>query len=208
MVYGFFYFFFFFLRLSAINLSTPCLTNTQVAFSDLLLRPSDVSLETISWSSVKPGCFFLTQKNMQLIWLLWKQLFSYTGYDRYYNKYINVKKGGLGGISMVLAGYVVVSYIWSYSHLSKYKQDGWVYSAAWKIAWGNKNNLLLLLEIKTANHCCLNLRLWASKLLLAIENLNAFSKLSDGWYVLGDEENLDLVACLTWQYLETTCSDF
>ncbi|XP_009284698.2 PREDICTED: pentatricopeptide repeat-containing protein 1, mitochondrial, partial [Aptenodytes forsteri] len=39
------------------------------------------------------------------------------GYDRYYNKYINVKKGGLGGISMVLAGYVVVSYIWSYSHL-------------------------------------------------------------------------------------------
>uniref|UniRef100_A0A663F1E2 ATP synthase F(0) complex subunit f, mitochondrial n=1 Tax=Aquila chrysaetos chrysaetos TaxID=223781 RepID=A0A663F1E2_AQUCH len=27
------------------------------------------------------------------------------------------RKGGLGGISMVLAGYVVVSYIWSYSHL-------------------------------------------------------------------------------------------
>ncbi|KFP82681.1 hypothetical protein N310_09253, partial [Acanthisitta chloris] len=39
------------------------------------------------------------------------------GYDRYYNKYINVRKGGLGGISMVLAGYVVISYIWSYSHL-------------------------------------------------------------------------------------------
>ncbi|XP_009887526.1 PREDICTED: ATP synthase subunit f, mitochondrial [Charadrius vociferus] len=39
------------------------------------------------------------------------------GYDRYYNKYINVKKGGLGGISMVLAGYVVISYIWSYSHI-------------------------------------------------------------------------------------------
>lgn len=83
-----------------------------------------------------------------------------------------------------------------------------MYSAAWKIARGNKNNLLLLLEIKTANHCCLNLRLWASKLLLAIENLNAFSKLSDGWCVFGDEENLDLVACMTWQYLETTCSDF
>ncbi|KFQ45857.1 hypothetical protein N333_09885, partial [Nestor notabilis] len=42
---------------------------------------------------------------------------SSTGYDRYYNKYIDVKKGGLGGISMVLAGYVVISYIWSYSHL-------------------------------------------------------------------------------------------
>ncbi|POI31657.1 hypothetical protein CIB84_004592 [Bambusicola thoracicus] len=41
------------------------------------------------------------------------------GYDRYYNKYINVRKGGLGGISMVLAGYVVLSYIWSYSHISK-----------------------------------------------------------------------------------------
>ncbi|XP_068279911.1 ATP synthase subunit f, mitochondrial isoform X2 [Nyctibius grandis] len=39
------------------------------------------------------------------------------GYDRYYNKYINVKKGSISGISMVLAGYVLVSYIWSYSHL-------------------------------------------------------------------------------------------
>ncbi|KQL61446.1 ATP synthase subunit f, isoform X2 [Amazona aestiva] len=41
------------------------------------------------------------------------------GYNRYYNKYIDVRKGGLGGISMVLAGYVLISYIWSYSHLSK-----------------------------------------------------------------------------------------
>ncbi|NXO28542.1 ATPK synthase, partial [Cisticola juncidis] len=39
------------------------------------------------------------------------------GYERYYNKYINVRKGGLGGISMVLAGYVVLSYMWSYSHV-------------------------------------------------------------------------------------------
>ncbi|XP_008936560.1 PREDICTED: ATP synthase subunit f, mitochondrial, partial [Merops nubicus] len=39
-------------------------------------------------------------------------------YKRYYTKYIDVKKGGLGGISMLLAGYVVVSYIWSYSHLN------------------------------------------------------------------------------------------
>nr|XP_009683597.1 PREDICTED: ATP synthase subunit f, mitochondrial [Struthio camelus australis] len=39
------------------------------------------------------------------------------GYDRYCNKYINVRKGGLSGITMVLAGYVVVSYIWSYDHL-------------------------------------------------------------------------------------------
>ncbi|XP_067162657.1 pentatricopeptide repeat-containing protein 1, mitochondrial [Apteryx mantelli] len=40
------------------------------------------------------------------------------GYDRYYNKYINVRKGGLGGITMVLAGYIVISYIWSYDHLT------------------------------------------------------------------------------------------
>ncbi|NXY19025.1 ATPK synthase, partial [Atrichornis clamosus] len=39
------------------------------------------------------------------------------GYERYYNKYINVRKGGIAGISMVLAGYAVISYIWSYSHL-------------------------------------------------------------------------------------------
>ncbi|NXT12248.1 ATPK synthase, partial [Prunella fulvescens] len=39
------------------------------------------------------------------------------GHQRYYNKYINVRKGGLGGLSMVLAGYVVLSYMWSYSHV-------------------------------------------------------------------------------------------
>ncbi|KAM9222488.1 ATP synthase F(0) complex subunit f, mitochondrial [Leptosomus discolor] len=39
------------------------------------------------------------------------------GYNRYYNKYINVKKGGISGVSMILAAYVVVSYIWDYSHL-------------------------------------------------------------------------------------------
>ncbi|XP_034640519.1 ATP synthase subunit f, mitochondrial isoform X1 [Trachemys scripta elegans] len=44
------------------------------------------------------------------------------GYVRYFNKYINVKKGGIGGISMVLFGYVVVSYIWNYQHL---KHDRW-----------------------------------------------------------------------------------
>ncbi|CAM4519486.1 unnamed protein product, partial [Lepidochelys olivacea] len=39
------------------------------------------------------------------------------GYDSYLNKYINVKKGGIGGIAMVLFGYVVVSYVWNYEHL-------------------------------------------------------------------------------------------
>ncbi|XP_039631635.1 ATP synthase subunit f, mitochondrial [Polypterus senegalus] len=44
------------------------------------------------------------------------------GHDRYYNKYINVKKGGIGGISMLLAGYVILSYIWEYDHI---KHDRW-----------------------------------------------------------------------------------
>jgi len=41
---------------------------------------------------------------------------------------------------MVLAGYVVISYIWSYSHLSKFRAV-WlsVCGAAQEIAWGNKN---------------------------------------------------------------------
>lgn len=41
------------------------------------------------------------------------------GHDRYYNKYINVKKGGIGGIAMLLAGYVAMSYMWEYDHISK-----------------------------------------------------------------------------------------
>ncbi|TMS15331.1 ATP synthase F(0) complex subunit f, mitochondrial [Larimichthys crocea] len=44
------------------------------------------------------------------------------GHERYYNKYINVKKGGIGGITMLLAGYVVLSYIWEYDHI---KHDRW-----------------------------------------------------------------------------------
>ena len=41
------------------------------------------------------------------------------GYDGYYNKYINVKKGGIGGVAMLVTGYVVLSYVWNYEHLSK-----------------------------------------------------------------------------------------
>ncbi|CAD7678916.1 unnamed protein product [Nyctereutes procyonoides] len=39
------------------------------------------------------------------------------GYYRYYNKYINVKKGGVAGISMVLAAYVLFNYCCSYKEL-------------------------------------------------------------------------------------------
>lgn len=41
------------------------------------------------------------------------------GHQRYYNKYINVKKGGIGGIAMLVVGYVAISYMWEYDHISK-----------------------------------------------------------------------------------------
>ncbi|XP_041033447.1 ATP synthase subunit f, mitochondrial-like [Carcharodon carcharias] len=44
------------------------------------------------------------------------------GHNRYYTKYINVKRGGIGGVAMMLAGYVVISYIWEYDHL---KHERW-----------------------------------------------------------------------------------
>ncbi|EHH17158.1 hypothetical protein EGK_13490, partial [Macaca mulatta] len=39
------------------------------------------------------------------------------GYYRYYNKYINEKKGSISGITMVLACYVLFNYSISYKHL-------------------------------------------------------------------------------------------
>ncbi|XP_026170877.1 peripherin-2a isoform X1 [Mastacembelus armatus] len=44
------------------------------------------------------------------------------GWQWYYRKYIDVKKGGVGGLGMLLAGYCVLSYIWSYPHT---KRDRW-----------------------------------------------------------------------------------
>ncbi|OXB75599.1 UNVERIFIED_CONTAM: hypothetical protein H355_015715 [Colinus virginianus] len=38
-------------------------------------------------------------------------------WSSYYNKYINVKRGGAAGISMLLAGYCVLSYSWNYQHI-------------------------------------------------------------------------------------------
>ncbi|XP_076209897.1 mitochondrial nucleoid-associated protein 1 isoform X2 [Aptenodytes patagonicus] len=35
----------------------------------------------------------------------------------YYDKYINVKRGGPAGISMLLAGYCLLSYVWNYQHI-------------------------------------------------------------------------------------------
>ncbi|KAK2095685.1 ATP synthase subunit f, mitochondrial [Saguinus oedipus] len=39
------------------------------------------------------------------------------GYYRYYNKDINVKKGSIAGLTMVLACYVVFNYTFSYKEL-------------------------------------------------------------------------------------------
>nr|XP_046233942.1 polycystic kidney disease protein 1-like 3 [Scatophagus argus]XP_046233944.1 polycystic kidney disease protein 1-like 3 [Scatophagus argus]XP_046233945.1 polycystic kidney disease protein 1-like 3 [Scatophagus argus]XP_046233946.1 polycystic kidney disease protein 1-like 3 [Scatophagus argus] len=44
------------------------------------------------------------------------------GWQWYYRRYIDVRKGGVGGLSMLLAGYCVLSYIWSYPHI---KRDRW-----------------------------------------------------------------------------------
>ncbi|XP_029934489.1 uncharacterized serine-rich protein C215.13 [Myripristis murdjan] len=44
------------------------------------------------------------------------------GWQWYYRRYIDVRKGGIGGVGMLLAGYCVLSYIWSYPHI---KRDRW-----------------------------------------------------------------------------------
>ncbi|XP_059546632.1 ATP synthase subunit f, mitochondrial-like [Myotis daubentonii] len=49
----------------------------------------------------------------------WRLMQDFTpkGYHRYYNKYIHVKKGGIAGVSMVLAAYVFFNYCCSYKEL-------------------------------------------------------------------------------------------
>ncbi|XP_034165395.1 ATP synthase subunit f, mitochondrial isoform X2 [Pangasianodon hypophthalmus] len=41
------------------------------------------------------------------------------GWQWYYRKYIDVQKGGIGGIAMLIGSYCVLSYIWSYPHIKK-----------------------------------------------------------------------------------------
>ncbi|KAM9424165.1 uncharacterized protein KZ484_010795 [Pholidichthys leucotaenia] len=43
------------------------------------------------------------------------------GWQWYYRRYIDVKKGGAAGLSMLLAGYCVLSYIWSYPHIKRHR---------------------------------------------------------------------------------------
>ncbi|XP_069511206.1 mitochondrial nucleoid-associated protein 1 [Ambystoma mexicanum] len=40
-------------------------------------------------------------------------------WSRYYTKYINVKRGGVGSITMLLAGYCALSYAWNYQPIRK-----------------------------------------------------------------------------------------
>ncbi|CAN9508700.1 unnamed protein product [Ophioblennius macclurei] len=44
------------------------------------------------------------------------------GWRWYYGRYIDVKKGGVAGVGMLLAGYCVLSYVWTYPHT---KRDRW-----------------------------------------------------------------------------------
>ncbi|XP_061665988.1 uncharacterized protein C17orf80 homolog [Syngnathoides biaculeatus] len=44
------------------------------------------------------------------------------GWQWYYKKYMDVRKGGVGGFGMLLAGYCVLSYVWAYPRL---KHDRW-----------------------------------------------------------------------------------
>ncbi|EHB09652.1 ATP synthase subunit f, mitochondrial [Heterocephalus glaber] len=41
------------------------------------------------------------------------------GYYQYYNKYINVKKGSIAGLNVVLAAYLIFSYCFSYKELKQ-----------------------------------------------------------------------------------------
>ncbi|XP_050175175.1 uncharacterized protein C17orf80 homolog [Myiozetetes cayanensis] len=42
-------------------------------------------------------------------------------WNSYYAKYINVRRGGPAGISMLLAGYCLLSYSWNYQHFKRHR---------------------------------------------------------------------------------------
>ncbi|XP_055005990.1 uncharacterized protein si:dkey-21c1.4 isoform X2 [Boleophthalmus pectinirostris] len=44
------------------------------------------------------------------------------GWRWYYRRYIDVKRGGVGGVAMLLAGYCVLSYVWNFPRL---KRERW-----------------------------------------------------------------------------------
>ncbi|NXD31464.1 ATPK synthase, partial [Spelaeornis formosus] len=44
---------------------------------------------------------------------------AHRAWSSYCARYIHVKQGGPAGISMLLAGYCLLSYGWNYQHLSK-----------------------------------------------------------------------------------------
>ncbi|KAM4796155.1 ATP synthase subunit f, mitochondrial-like [Rhinophrynus dorsalis] len=67
--------------------------------------------------SVLQGCFFRSTGLNKF------QIGAFRrGHSTYFNKYINVKNGGIEGVAMLLAGYVFLSYDWEYDHI---KHDRW-----------------------------------------------------------------------------------
>ncbi|XP_053309628.1 uncharacterized protein C17orf80 homolog [Spea bombifrons] len=89
-------------------IQTKMSTNIQHD-TPLTSRPlMDVRLgELPSWLANKQISMNSLQKTVQKAWY------------RYYNKYINVKRGSVGGLTMLLAGYCVLSYTWNYKHIQQ-----------------------------------------------------------------------------------------
>ncbi|XP_057681448.1 uncharacterized protein C17orf80 homolog isoform X2 [Corythoichthys intestinalis] len=69
-----------------------------------------------------PVCFSDLQSRTRDTMTMERRKHNPLGWQWYYRRYIDVKRGGVGGISMLLAGYCVLSYVWSYPHL---KKDRW-----------------------------------------------------------------------------------
>ncbi|XP_075436198.1 mitochondrial nucleoid-associated protein 1 isoform X2 [Ascaphus truei] len=43
-------------------------------------------------------------------------------WGRYHGRYSHVRRGGVGSLTMLLAGYCALSYAWNYEHI---KRDRW-----------------------------------------------------------------------------------
>lgn len=71
-------------------------------------------MQPVYWVNVNLICELCFHAHISLPWQP-----HASGWQWYYKKYIDVKKGGVGGVGMLLAGYCVLSYIWSYPRTSK-----------------------------------------------------------------------------------------
>ena len=93
-----------------------CLTETSLRIINkkLFLSLKDQTSDSYSQADIR-HTHFLLYISPQVVF----SPPSVPGHDRYYNKYINVRKGGFGGVAILLVGYVTLSYLWEYDHISK-----------------------------------------------------------------------------------------